>query len=136
MIWPARRMPAREFIVSPGLTPALGEAAIKAQMPLLPGTANATDVMLALEMGFQRLKFFPAMAAGGPPALKAIAAPLAQPRFCPTGGVTLANAPEWLALDAVLCVGGSWMVPKGAPDVRKIEADARAAAALSGGTAR
>ncbi|MBT0670299.1 bifunctional 4-hydroxy-2-oxoglutarate aldolase/2-dehydro-3-deoxy-phosphogluconate aldolase [Novosphingobium profundi] len=120
-----------EFLVSPGLTPALGEAALKADVPLLPGTANATDIMLAMDMGFDRLKFFPAMAAGGPSALKAISAPLAGAKFCPTGGITPGNAPEWLALDCVVCVGGSWMVPKGAPDVAKIEADARLAAALT-----
>lgn len=120
-----------EFIVSPGLTPKLGEAAVKSGVPFLPGTANASDVMFALELGFDRLKFFPAMAAGGPSALKAIAAPLAAAKFCPTGGVTPQNAPDWLALDAVICVGGSWMVPKGKPDVAKIEAAARAAAGLS-----
>ena len=104
-----------EFIVSPGLTPRLAEAACKAQVPFLPGTANASDVMFALECGFDRLKFFPAMAAGGPPALKAISAPLAAAKFCPTGGVTPENAPEWLALDAVICVGGSWMVARTSP---------------------
>ncbi|KPH60852.1 bifunctional 4-hydroxy-2-oxoglutarate aldolase/2-dehydro-3-deoxy-phosphogluconate aldolase [Novosphingobium sp. ST904] len=119
-----------EFIVSPGLTPMLAEAAYKTGIPFLPGTANASDVMFALECGFDRLKFFPAMAAGGPPALKAISAPLFKAKFCPTGGVTPENAPEWLALDAVLCVGGSWMVPKGKPDVAKIEAAARLAAGL------
>ncbi|WP_159977199.1 MULTISPECIES: bifunctional 4-hydroxy-2-oxoglutarate aldolase/2-dehydro-3-deoxy-phosphogluconate aldolase [unclassified Novosphingobium] len=120
-----------EFIVSPGLTPTLGQAALDAGVPFLPGTANASDVMLALEMGFNRLKFFPAMAAGGPPALKAISAPLFAAKFCPTGGVTPENAAEWLALDAVLCVGGSWMVPKGKPDAAKIEAAARVAAGLA-----
>lgn len=120
-----------EFIVSPGLTPMLAEAAYKAQVPFLPGTANASDVMFALECGFDRLKFFPAMAAGGPPALKAISAPLSKAKFCPTGGVTPGNAPEWLALDAVLCVGGSWMVPKGKPDVAAIEAAARLASGLA-----
>ncbi|KMS54995.1 ketohydroxyglutarate aldolase [Novosphingobium barchaimii LL02] len=120
-----------EFIVSPGLTPTLGQAALDAGVPFLPGTANASDVMLALEMGFNRLKFFPAMAAGGPPALKAISAPLLAAKFCPTGGVTPENAAEWLALDAVLCVGGSWMVPKGKPDAAKIEAAARVAAGLA-----
>ena len=120
-----------EFIVSPGLTPTLGQAALDAGVPFLPGTANASDVMLALEMGFNRLKFFPAMAAGGPPALKAISAPLLAAKFCPTGGVTPENAAEWLALDAVLCVGGSWMVPKGKPDVAAIETAARAAAGLA-----
>jgi 2-dehydro-3-deoxyphosphogluconate aldolase/(4S)-4-hydroxy-2-oxoglutarate aldolase len=87
--------------------------------------------MLALELGLDRLKFFPAMANGGPPALKAISGPFGQVKFCPTGGISLANAPEWLALDAVICVGGSWMVPKGKPDPAKIEADARAAAGLA-----
>jgi 2-dehydro-3-deoxyphosphogluconate aldolase/(4S)-4-hydroxy-2-oxoglutarate aldolase len=120
-----------EFIVSPGLTPALGEAAIKAGIPFLPGTANASDMMLALDLGLTRLKFFPAMANGGTPALKAIGGPFGQLRFCPTGGISLATAPEWLALDAVLCVGGSWMVPKGKPDQKQIEADARAAASLA-----
>lgn len=119
-----------EFIVSPGLTPALGEAAIKADIPFLPGTANASDMMLALDLGLTRLKFFPAMANGGVPALKAIGGPFGQLKFCPTGGISLATAPEWLALDCVICVGGSWMVPKGAPDALQIEADARAAAAL------
>lgn len=119
-----------EFIVSPGLTPALGEAAVKRAVPFLPGTANASDMMLALDLGLTRLKFFPAAASGGIPALKAIAGPFGQLRFCPTGGISLATAPEWLALEQVLCVGGSWMVPKGAPDVARIEADARAAAGL------
>lgn len=120
-----------EFIVSPGLTPALGEAAVKRGIPFLPGTANASDMMLALDLGLTRLKFFPAMANGGVPALKAIAGPFGQLRFCPTGGVSLATAPEWLALDAVICVGGSWMVPKGKPAPSRIEADARAAAGLA-----
>ena len=120
-----------EFIVSPGLTPTLGEAAVKRAIPFLPGTANASDMMLALDLGLTRLKFFPAMASGGIPALKAIAGPFGQLSFCPTGGITLTTAPEWLALEQVICVGGSWMVPKGKPDPAKIEADARAAAGLA-----
>jgi 2-dehydro-3-deoxyphosphogluconate aldolase/(4S)-4-hydroxy-2-oxoglutarate aldolase len=119
-----------EFIVSPGLTKPLGKAAIKAGIPFLPGTANASDIMLGLDLGLTRFKFFPAEASGGMAALKAIAAPFGAARFCPTGGITLATAPNWLALEAVLCVGGSWMVPKGAPDVAAIEAAARAASAL------
>lgn len=119
-----------EFIVSPGLTPALGQAAVQSGVPFLPGTANASDIMLGLDLGLTRFKFFPATASGGIPALKAIAAPFGMARFCPTGGVTLATAPEWLALDAVLCVGGSWLVPRGAPDPAAIEAAARAAAGL------
>lgn len=120
-----------EFIVSPGLTPTLGEAAARNGAAFLPGAANAADIMLAMEFGFSRLKFFPAVASGGVPALKAITGPFGQVRFCPTGGITQETAPEWLALDAVLCVGGSWMVPKGAPDVAEIEKRARAAASLN-----
>lgn len=121
-----------EFIVSPGLTPALGEAAVKSGVPFLPGTANASDIMLGLDLGLTRFKFFPAEASGGTKALSAIAAPFGAARFCPTGGITQATAPNWLALDAVLCVGGSWLVGKGAPDVAAIEAAARAAATLAG----
>ncbi len=121
-----------EFIVSPGLTPALGAAAVASGVPFLPGTANAADIMLGLDLGLTRFKFFPAEASGGIAALKAIAAPFGMARFCPTGGITLATASDWLALEAVLCVGGSWMVPKGAPDVAAITAAARAAAALHG----
>jgi 2-dehydro-3-deoxyphosphogluconate aldolase/(4S)-4-hydroxy-2-oxoglutarate aldolase len=120
-----------EFIVSPGLTPDLGKAAIAAGVPFLPGTANASDVMLGLDLGLTRFKFFPAEASGGTKALSAIAAPFGMAKFCPTGGITPETAPNWLALDAVLCVGGSWMVPKGAPDVAKIEAAARLAAGLN-----
>jgi len=124
-----------EFIVSPGLTPALGQAAIARGVPFLPGVANAADIMTGLELGLGRFKFFPAMAAGGISALKALAAPFFNARFCPTGGITLASAPEWLALPAVECVGGSWVVGPassgGAPDVVAIEAAARNAAALA-----
>jgi 2-dehydro-3-deoxyphosphogluconate aldolase/(4S)-4-hydroxy-2-oxoglutarate aldolase len=120
-----------EFIVSPGLTPSLGQAAIASGVPFLPGTANATDIMLGLDLGLTRFKFFPAMASGGLPALKALAAPFAMARFCPTGGITAATASEWLADPAVLCVGGSWLVPKGAPDPAAIQAAAAQAAALS-----
>lgn len=119
-----------EFIVSPGLTPALGRAAVESGIPFLPGTANAADIMLGLDLGLTRFKFFPAETSGGIPALKALAAPFPMARFCPTGGITPATAPDWLALEAVLCLGGSWMVPKGAPDAAKIEAAAHAAAAL------
>ena len=119
-----------EFIVSPGLTPALGKAAIASGVPFLPGTANASDIMLGLDMGLTRFKFFPAEASGGMPALKAIAAPFGMARFCPTGGITPESAPQWLAMEPVLCVGGSWMVGKGTPNPVAIEAAARTAAAL------
>jgi 2-dehydro-3-deoxyphosphogluconate aldolase/(4S)-4-hydroxy-2-oxoglutarate aldolase len=110
-----------EFIVSPGLTDSLGKAAIASGVPFLPGIANAGDIMRGLDLGLDRFKFFPAMAAGGLPALKALAAPFGNVRFCPTGGITLDNAAEWLAFDPVLCVGGSWVSPKGAPDKVAIE---------------
>jgi len=120
-----------EFIVSPGLTVKLAEAAIAAEIPFLPGTANASDIMLGLDLGLARFKFFPAEASGGIAALKAIAAPFGQVRFCPTGGITQATAGNWLALDAVLCVGGSWLVGKGPPDRQAIEDAANAARALA-----
>jgi 2-dehydro-3-deoxyphosphogluconate aldolase/(4S)-4-hydroxy-2-oxoglutarate aldolase len=119
-----------EFIVSPGLTDTLGKAVVATGVPFLPGVANASDIMRGLELGLNRFKFFPAMAAGGLPALKALAAPFGQCRFCPTGGISLENAAEWLAFDPVLCVGGSWVSPKGAPDQEAIEALAREAFAL------
>lgn len=119
-----------EFIVSPGLTDTLGKAAIAAGVPFLPGIANAGDIMRGLDLGLDRFKFFPAMAAGGLPALKALAAPFGNVRFCPTGGISLENAPEWLAFDPVLCVGGSWVSPKGAPDKAVVERLAKEAFAL------
>jgi 2-dehydro-3-deoxyphosphogluconate aldolase / (4S)-4-hydroxy-2-oxoglutarate aldolase len=119
-----------EFIVSPGLTENLGKAAVASGVPFLPGIANAGDIMRGLDLGLDRFKFFPAMAAGGLPALKALAAPFGQCRFCPTGGISLENAPEWLAFDPVLCVGGSWVSPKGAPDKAVIEGLAREAFGL------
>jgi 2-dehydro-3-deoxyphosphogluconate aldolase / (4S)-4-hydroxy-2-oxoglutarate aldolase len=121
-----------EFIVSPGLTEKLGRAAISAGVPFLPGTANAADIMLGLDLGLTRFKFFPAEASGGIAALNAIAAPFGMARFCPTGGITQASAPAWLALEAVLCVGGSWLVGKGPPDPAAIRAAAAEAAALAG----
>ncbi|WP_271439266.1 bifunctional 4-hydroxy-2-oxoglutarate aldolase/2-dehydro-3-deoxy-phosphogluconate aldolase [Pontixanthobacter luteolus] len=119
-----------EFIVSPGLTDTLARAAIRHEIPFLPGTATAGDIMRGLDLGLTHFKFFPAMAAGGLPALKALAAPFGQCKFCPTGGISLQNAAEWLAFDPVLCVGGSWVAPKGTPDQAKIEAMAKEAAAL------
>lgn len=119
-----------EFIVSPGLTDTLARAAIRHEIPFLPGIANAGDIMRGLDLGLTHFKFFPAMAAGGLPALKALAAPFGQCKFCPTGGISSDNAAEWLAFDPVLCVGGSWVAPKGAPDKDKIEAMARAAMEL------
>ncbi len=102
-----------EFVVSPGLTDSLAKAVTGGPAPLLPGVATATEVMLALEHGFRRMKFFPATAAGGPSALTGLSSVFRDVRFCPTGGITLQNAPEWLAIPSVLCVGGTWLVPAG-----------------------
>jgi len=118
------------FIVSPGLTKPLGKAAIASKIPFLPGTATAGDIMRGMDMGLTHFKFFPAETSGGLPALKALAAPLYEARFCPTGGITAQSAPEWLAQPFIKCVGGSWVVPKGPVDAAKIEALAREAAAL------
>ena len=119
-----------EFIVSPGLTEPLGKAAIASGIPFIPGTANAGDIMRGLDLGLTHFKFFPAEANGGIPALKSIAAPFGQCLFCPTGGISLATALSWLAVDPVLCVGGSWVVGKGVPDVAAIRAAAEASFAL------
>ncbi len=121
------------FGVSPGATPRLIQACIDEDLPLLPGAATASEVMVLYEMGFDMLKFFPAEAAGGAPALKAIGGPIPQVSFCPTGGVTPQNAPDYLALPNVICAGGSWVAPKDrveAQDWAAIEALARAAAML------
>jgi 2-dehydro-3-deoxyphosphogluconate aldolase / (4S)-4-hydroxy-2-oxoglutarate aldolase len=120
------------FIVSPGLSERLAEMALASGVPFLPGVATASDIMRGLDLGLDRFKFFPAMAAGGIPALKALAAPFRQCRFCPTGGITEKTASEWLALDAVECVGGSWLVPPGRrPDSMAITAAARRASTCS-----
>ena len=119
-----------EFIVSPGLTDPLGRAAVASGIPFLPGVASAGDIMRGLDLGLSHFKFFPAETSGGRPALKALAGPFGQVRFCPTGGITAESAPDWLAIDPVLCVGGSWVVPKGAPDPTAIEAAAALAAGL------
>lgn len=119
-----------EFMVSPGLTEPLAQAAQDRRVPLLPGIATASDIMRGLDLGFDRFKFFPAEAAGGLNALKALAAPFGAIRFCPTGGITLATAPQWLAEPAVLCVGGSWLVGKGPVDTAAIRRNAEAAATL------
>lgn len=117
------------FIVSPGLTEPLAKAA--AGVPFLPGVASAGDIMRGLDLGLDRFKFFPAEAAGGIPALKALSAPFAGVRFCPTGGISAATARDWLDLPSVACVGGSWVVPKGA-SLSVIGKLAREAAALRG----
>lgn len=99
------------FALSPGATPALLDAAAAAPIPFLPGVATASELMEAMARGFTTAKFFPATAAGGLAALRALAGPFPQARFCPTGGITEANAAEWLALPNVVAVGGSWLTP-------------------------
>jgi 2-dehydro-3-deoxyphosphogluconate aldolase/(4S)-4-hydroxy-2-oxoglutarate aldolase len=121
-----------EFIVSPGLIENLAGSAIASGVPYLPGVATASDIMRGLDLGLDRFKFFPAMAAGGIPTLKAMAAVFGEVRFCPTGGLTEETAPAWLALEAVLCVGGSWVVPRGAADFAAMAEAARRASRLSG----
>jgi 2-dehydro-3-deoxyphosphogluconate aldolase/(4S)-4-hydroxy-2-oxoglutarate aldolase len=129
----AAKAAGAQFGVSPGATPRLIEACIAEELPLLPGAATATEVMTLFEQGYDMLKFFPAEASGGAPALKAIGAPIPQVSFCPTGGVSPANAMGYLSLPNVICAGGSWVAPAdrvAAGDWAAIEALARAAAAL------
>jgi 2-dehydro-3-deoxyphosphogluconate aldolase/(4S)-4-hydroxy-2-oxoglutarate aldolase len=109
-------MAGARFIVSPGYTHALGQACRDTDLPLLPGVATGSEIMAAQEDGFTELKFFPAMQAGGPAMLKAWGGPFGDVKFCPTGGVSLANAAEFLALSNVVCVGGSWLTPADAVD--------------------
>jgi len=116
------------FIVSPGLTEPLSKAALGSGIAYLPGISTASDVMRGLDIGLSRFKFFPAVAAGGIPTLQAISSPFPQCRFCPTGGINEANAADWLALDSVLCVGGSWLVPRKYSDPAIITTAARNAA--------
>lgn len=122
-----------DFVVSPGFTNELGAAAVRSGVPFLPGIANSGDIMRGLELGLTRFKLFPAVASGGIPALAALASVFGDVRFCPTGGISEATAPEWLALPSVLCVGGSWIVPKGLSDMTAVEAVARRAAQLGQG---
>ncbi len=107
----AAALAGAQFAVSPGYTRAVGQACRDVGLALLPGVATASEIMLALEDGLTELKFFPAIQAGGAAMLKAWSGPFFDVRFCPTGGVTLNNAPELLALPNVVCVGGSWLVP-------------------------
>lgn len=120
-----------EFIVSPGLTESLARVVTSHNVPFLPGVATAGEIMRGLDLGLDRFKFFPAVAAGGIAALKALSGPFAQCRFCPTGGITQETAADWLALDPVLCVGGSWVFPGGTPDYADIAERARKAASLA-----
>ena len=118
-----------QFIVSPGLSEPLARAVERAGVAYLPGVATAGDIMRGLDLGLERFKFFPAEAAGGAAALKALSGPFAKVRFCPTGGIRPGNAAEWLALDTVLCVGGTWLYRHG-DTMEAVAERARAAAAL------
>lgn len=120
------------FIVAPGLTEPLTRAAASSGIAYLPGVATAGDIMRGLDLGLERFKFFPAEAAGGLPALRALSGPFSTLRFCPTGGITEASAPEWLAEPSVTCVGGSWLVKKGM-SLEAVGAAARRAAELRRG---
>ncbi|MEM6407809.1 MAG: bifunctional 4-hydroxy-2-oxoglutarate aldolase/2-dehydro-3-deoxy-phosphogluconate aldolase [Pseudomonadota bacterium] len=122
-----------QFGVSPGATDRLLDACEEADLPVLPGAATATEAMRLLERGYSMLKFFPAEASGGALALKAIGAPIAQVNFCPTGGVSMKNAGDYLSLSNVVCAGGSWVAPKDkvqSGDWAGIEALAKEAASL------
>lgn len=122
-----------QFLVSPGVTPSLLDHLLTIGIPVLPGVATAGEVMAVLERGLDAMKFFPAGPAGGPDYLAAIGAPIPQVQFCPTGGISLATAPGYLALPNVSCVGGSWLTPQAAVetgDWQQITDLARGAAAL------
>jgi len=108
----AAKAAGAQFGVSPGATDTLLQACEAADLPLLPGAATASEAMALLERGYSVQKFFPAEASGGVPALKAIGAPIPQVRFCPTGGVSPANAQDYLSLPNTVCAGGSWVCPK------------------------
>ena len=125
-----------QFLVSPGITPRLIQAAATFEKPLLPGAATASEAMALADLGFTMLKFFPAEPAGGVAYLKALAAPMPAIAFCPTGGVGACNARSYLACPNVVCVGGSWVAPADAVaggDWARITALARAALAMRGG---
>ncbi|WP_435970413.1 bifunctional 4-hydroxy-2-oxoglutarate aldolase/2-dehydro-3-deoxy-phosphogluconate aldolase [Streptomyces sp. Qhu_M48] len=127
------------FLVSPGWTERLLGAMRDSGVPFLPGVSTTSEVVALLERGVDAMKFFPAEAAGGVPYLKSLAGPLPQARFCPTGGVSLASAPAYLALPNVGCVGGTWMLPPdalAARDWARVERLAREAAALADTGAR
>ncbi|MCX4509391.1 bifunctional 4-hydroxy-2-oxoglutarate aldolase/2-dehydro-3-deoxy-phosphogluconate aldolase [Streptomyces sp. NBC_01619] len=121
------------FLVSPGWTDALLDAMAMSGVPFLPGVSTASEVVALLERGVTEMKFFPAEASGGTPYLTSLAGPLPQARFCPTGGISLASAPSYLALRNVGCVGGTWMLPPDALAARdwdRVESLAREASGL------
>ena len=125
-----------QFLVSPGVTPALLDHMLQLDVPVLPGVATVGEVMAVLERGLTAMKFFPAGPAGGPDYLAAIGAPVPAVQFCPTGGISLASAPDYLSLANVTCVGGSWLTPRAVvegEDWQEITRLAREAAGLPRG---
>ncbi|MCH8529259.1 MAG: bifunctional 4-hydroxy-2-oxoglutarate aldolase/2-dehydro-3-deoxy-phosphogluconate aldolase [Saccharospirillum sp.] len=124
-----------DFAISPGATPRLLEAGRQAAMPFLPAVASVSEMMQAMELGYEHFKFFPAASSGGVSALKAFAGPFPNVRFCPTGGISAKDFTDYLALPNVLCVGGSWVVPADAlnqGDWQRIEQLAREACEAAG----
>ncbi|KVN14336.1 MULTISPECIES: bifunctional 4-hydroxy-2-oxoglutarate aldolase/2-dehydro-3-deoxy-phosphogluconate aldolase [unclassified Burkholderia] len=121
-----------KFGVSPGLTKEMHEAAVDAGLPLLPGVMTPTDIIVALELGYEIVKFFPAQQAGGVPMLQAFHGPFPALKFCPTGGITAETAPSFLKLPNVVCVGGSWLTPKAALAAQDWTEVTRLAQAASG----
>ncbi|MCS5558656.1 MAG: bifunctional 4-hydroxy-2-oxoglutarate aldolase/2-dehydro-3-deoxy-phosphogluconate aldolase [Oceanospirillaceae bacterium] len=107
-----------DFIVSPGSTTALLQYGSQATVPLLPGVASVSEAMQAMQLGYRRFKLFPAAVVGGVDALKAFAGPLSELKFCPTGGIKPNNAADYLALNNVMCVGGTWLTPKSLTDAK------------------
>lgn len=135
--WHAAAQAGAQFVVSPGLTPHLASEAAKAPVPLLPGVATASELMIAMDSGFECFKFFPAQQAGGTGMLKAWHGPFADAVFCPTGGITIETAPQFLSLPNVACVGGSWLAPAQLVKTQNwpaLQALAAQAAALRGST--
>ena len=118
------------FIVSPGLTDTMAKSVSQAGLAYLPGVATAGEIMRGLELGLDRFKFFPAVASGGIPALKALSAPFGNVRFCPTGGIRPDTAAEWLALPSVLCLGGTWFVKPGENDLAEVRERAQAISSI------
>jgi 2-dehydro-3-deoxyphosphogluconate aldolase/(4S)-4-hydroxy-2-oxoglutarate aldolase len=129
----AAKAAGAKFGVSPGVTQSILDACAEYELPLLPGAATASEIMVLLELGYTVQKFFPAEQAGGAAYLKSIGGPLPQVSFCPTGGISLKIAPDYLRLNNILCVGGSWVAPKDSMlkgDWAHITALAKEAAAL------
>ncbi|WP_317929141.1 bifunctional 4-hydroxy-2-oxoglutarate aldolase/2-dehydro-3-deoxy-phosphogluconate aldolase [Halioxenophilus sp. WMMB6] len=126
-----------DFAVSPGITPKLIEYAAQTKLPFLPGIATASELMMGIEAGFETFKLFPAMAINAPALLSAFSGPFPETKFCPTGGVNEKNATELLARNNVICVGGSWMIPKAAVEAQewaKITELSKEAMSLAGAT--